>query len=123
MLAKLVLNDVNKSFMTDKGPLPVVNGFNLTVAARQFVAIVGPSGCGKSTLMNIISGTLAPSSSWVLAAQVPIYLGLIAMAGFYLSAIVLLWQRPSWRSRLACPRSRPRPTTPRCTTRARSGRR
>jgi uncharacterized protein len=47
------------------------------------------------------SGILAASSSLVLAAQVPIYLGLIAMAGFYLSGIVLLWQRPSWRSRLA----------------------
>jgi ABC-type nitrate/sulfonate/bicarbonate transport system ATPase subunit len=66
MLAKLVLNDVNKSFMTDKGPLPVVNGFNLTVAARQFVAIVGPSGCGKSTLMNIISGFDQPDSGEVL---------------------------------------------------------
>jgi uncharacterized protein len=47
------------------------------------------------------SGTLAASSSWVLAAQLPLYLGVIAMAAFYLSGIVLLWQRPSWRSRLA----------------------
>jgi uncharacterized protein len=31
----------------------------------------------------------------------PIYLGLIAMAAFYLSGIVLLWRRPAWRSRLA----------------------
>jgi uncharacterized protein len=37
----------------------------------------------------------------VLAAQVPIYLGLIAMAGSYLSGLVLLWRRPEWRSRLA----------------------
>jgi len=47
------------------------------------------------------SGRLASSSGWVLAAQVPIYLGLIAMAGFYLSCLVLLWRRPRWRSRLA----------------------
>lgn len=47
------------------------------------------------------SGRLASSSGWVLAAQVPIYLGLIAMAGFYLSGLVLLWRRPGWRSRLA----------------------
>jgi uncharacterized protein len=47
------------------------------------------------------SGHLASSSGWVLAAQVPIYLGLIAMAGFYLSGLVLLSRRPKWRSRLA----------------------
>jgi uncharacterized protein len=47
------------------------------------------------------SETLAPRSIWVLAAQLPIYLGLIAMAGFYLSAIVLLWREPTWRHRLA----------------------
>jgi uncharacterized protein len=47
------------------------------------------------------SGHLASSSGWVLAAQLPIYVGLIAMAGFYLSSLVLLWRRPGWRSRLA----------------------
>jgi uncharacterized protein len=47
------------------------------------------------------SGRLAPSSGWVLAVQVPIYIGLIAMAVFYLSCLVLLWRRPGWRSRLA----------------------
>jgi uncharacterized protein len=53
-----------------------------------------------STTALTRAGTLAPSSFWVLAAQLPIYLGLIAMAAFYLSAIVLLWHIPRWRSRL-----------------------
>lgn len=48
------------------------------------------------------SGALAPSSFWVVAAQLPISLGLIAMAAFYLSGIVLLWRLPPWRSRLTC---------------------
>jgi uncharacterized protein len=47
------------------------------------------------------AGILAPSSFWVVAAQLPIYLGQIAMAAFYLSVIVLLWRLPAWRSRLA----------------------
>jgi uncharacterized protein len=47
------------------------------------------------------SGALAASSGWVLAAQLPIYLGLIAMAAFYLSSIVLLWRVPAWHDRLA----------------------
>ena len=53
---KLKIDDVSKAFVTDKGVLPVVQGFSLSVAEGEFVAIVGPSGCGKSTLMNIISG-------------------------------------------------------------------
>lgn len=47
------------------------------------------------------AGRLAPSSPLVVAAQVPIYLGILAMAAFYLSALVLLWRRPAWRARLA----------------------
>ena len=54
-----------------------------------------------ATTALVDSGTLAESSSWIVAAQLPIYLGVIAMAAFYLSSIILLWQRPSWRRRLA----------------------
>jgi uncharacterized protein len=64
------------------------------------VGLVG-NALWLSTQALTRSGTLAPSSFWVLAAQVPIYLGLIAMAAFYLSAIVLLWRLPTWRRRLA----------------------
>ena len=47
------------------------------------------------------AGTLAPASPWVIAAQFPIHVGYVAMAGCYLAAIVLLSQRPAWRRRLA----------------------
>ena len=46
------------------------------------------------------SGRLAESSNWVLAAQLPIYLGVLALAAFYLSGLVLLWRKKAWRSRL-----------------------
>ena len=64
------------------------------------IGVVG-NALWVATMALTHSGTLAVSSSWVLAAQLPVYLGVIAMAAFYLSGIVLLWQRPSWRSRLA----------------------
>ena len=47
------------------------------------------------------SGALSRRSPWILAAEAPIYLGLVAMAAFYLSALVLLWRRPAWRRRLS----------------------
>jgi ABC-type nitrate/sulfonate/bicarbonate transport system ATPase subunit len=65
MSAKIVVDDVMKSFETDQGPLQVVNGVSFDVADGEFVAIVGPSGCGKSTLMNIIAGFDRPDQGSV----------------------------------------------------------
>jgi ABC-type nitrate/sulfonate/bicarbonate transport system ATPase subunit len=53
---KIVVRAIKKSFASDKGALPVIDGVSFTVADGEFVAIVGPSGCGKSTLMNVIAG-------------------------------------------------------------------
>jgi uncharacterized protein len=44
---------------------------------------------------------LSPRSDWMLPVRFMIYLGTIALAGFYLSAIVLLYQRDSWRPRIS----------------------
>jgi ABC-type nitrate/sulfonate/bicarbonate transport system ATPase subunit len=64
--AKISVSGLRKSFMSDKGPLPVVEGVSLDVKDGEFVAIVGPSGCGKSTLMNIIAGFERPDAGTVL---------------------------------------------------------
>ena len=65
MSAKISVKDLKKSFDTDQGPLPVVNGVSFDVADGEFVAIVGPSGCGKSTLMSIIAGFDRPDQGSV----------------------------------------------------------
>jgi ABC-type nitrate/sulfonate/bicarbonate transport system ATPase subunit len=53
---KIVVDGITKSFASNKGTLPVIDGVSFSVGDGEFVAIVGPSGCGKSTLMNIIAG-------------------------------------------------------------------
>src|SRR5882672_3592221 len=65
MSAKISVKDLKKSFDTDQGPLPVVNGVSFDVADGEFVAIVGLSGCGKSTLMSIIAGFDRPDQGSV----------------------------------------------------------
>jgi len=65
MRTKIELRDVRKSFVSDKGLLPVVDNVSLTVRDGEFVAIVGPSGCGKSTLLNMIAGFIAPDAGSV----------------------------------------------------------
>ena len=65
--------------------------------------VIGLVGNGIWVLTTKLtdSGALAASSGWALAAQLPIYVGLVALAAFYLSAIVLLWGAPRWRRILA----------------------
>jgi len=49
-----------KSFSSPAGPIDVLNGINLHVTQREFVAVVGQSGSGKSTLLHVL-GTLEPA--------------------------------------------------------------
>jgi NitT/TauT family transport system ATP-binding protein len=53
--SKIVIRDVHKTFSTKKGDVNVLEGVNLDVRDKEFLAIVGPSGCGKSTLLNCIA--------------------------------------------------------------------
>jgi ABC-type nitrate/sulfonate/bicarbonate transport system ATPase subunit len=66
MSEKIVVRNVRKSFMTDKGRLPVVSGISLSVRQSQIVALVGPSGAGKTTLVNIVAGFEKPDEGMVL---------------------------------------------------------
>jgi zinc transport system ATP-binding protein len=54
------------------GSTPVVEDVDLTVAPREFVALVGPNGSGKSTLLRVILGALTPTRGSVrLLGRVP----------------------------------------------------
>jgi len=48
--------DVGKVFPTPKGPLTVVDGFDLKMAKGEFVTLIGHSGCGKSTVLSMAAG-------------------------------------------------------------------
>ena len=54
---------VDKSF---GGTVKALDRVDLTVADREFVAIVGASGCGKTTCLRLAAGFEAPSAGRVL---------------------------------------------------------
>jgi ABC-type nitrate/sulfonate/bicarbonate transport system ATPase subunit len=65
MPAKIVVQDIKKTFSSDKGPLPVLERVSFSVGDGELVAVVGPSGCGKTTLLNIMAGFERPDQGLV----------------------------------------------------------
>jgi len=48
------LDAVKKMYSLGAVRVHALNGINLHITKREFVAVLGPSGCGKSTLLNMI---------------------------------------------------------------------
>ncbi|MGB3798035.1 MAG: nitrate ABC transporter ATP-binding protein [Alteraurantiacibacter sp.] len=47
---------LDKIYPTPKGPLKVVDDFNLMMDRGEFVSLIGHSGCGKSTVLTMAAG-------------------------------------------------------------------
>ena len=60
------LSDVRKTYPTPKGPLTVVDGFDLKMNKGEFVTLIGHSGCGKSTVLSMVAGLTDISSGGVI---------------------------------------------------------
>ncbi|MBW0158058.1 ABC transporter ATP-binding protein [Sedimentimonas flavescens] len=52
----LQYSQLHKIYATPKGPLTVVEDFNLTVKKGEFISLIGHSGCGKSTVLTMTAG-------------------------------------------------------------------
>ena len=59
------IRGVRHAYATKAGPLPVLDGLEITVPEGGFCAVVGPSGCGKSTLTKLIAGLMLPDAGEV----------------------------------------------------------
>ncbi|WP_102222611.1 ABC transporter ATP-binding protein [Acidimangrovimonas sediminis] len=49
-------SQLHKIYPTPKGPLTVVEGFDLKVNKGEFISLIGHSGCGKSTVLTMTAG-------------------------------------------------------------------
>lgn len=52
----LDFSQLHKIYPTPKGPLTVVEGFDLKVNRGEFISLIGHSGCGKSTVLTMAAG-------------------------------------------------------------------
>lgn len=67
------LRNICKAFAKrDGGPLPVLEGINISIRAGEIVGLLGRSGSGKSTLLRIAAGLIKPTSGEVVYRGVPL---------------------------------------------------
>ncbi|MCW2244208.1 ABC transporter ATP-binding protein [Azospirillum canadense] len=57
---------VTKTYPTPKGPLTVVDGFDLKMRKGEFISLIGHSGCGKSTVLSMVAGLTELSSGGII---------------------------------------------------------
>lgn len=86
------IKGVYHAYTTDAGPLPVLNGLELSVPEGGFVAVVGPSGCGKSTLTRLIAGLMKPDQGdvWLHGERVKSPRSTVGMA--FQNPVLLEWR-------------------------------
>jgi lipoprotein-releasing system ATP-binding protein len=72
-MAVLEAHDLHKTYVGgDGGTINVLSGVDLSVSAREMVAIVGASGAGKSTLLHALGALEKPTKGYVVIGGEPI---------------------------------------------------
>jgi len=64
---KLQLKNIQMMFNSGTvNETQIFNDFNLSIKEGQFVSVIGSNGSGKTTMLNLICGSLAPTSGSIL---------------------------------------------------------
>ncbi|WP_341701897.1 nitrate ABC transporter ATP-binding protein [Ferrovibrio sp.] len=66
-------SQVSKVYPTPKGPLTVVENFDLKLRKGEFISLIGHSGCGKSTVLSMIAGLSEISGGGIILDGKEVY--------------------------------------------------
>jgi len=66
MSGRIEVRSLGRDYRDGKQSLTVLDGVDLLIEPRQFVAITGPSGSGKSTLLGLMAGLDRPTRGEVV---------------------------------------------------------
>jgi putative ABC transport system ATP-binding protein len=61
----LTASDLHRTYGTGEAEVHALDGVDVAIDERRFVAVMGPSGSGKSTLMHVLAGLDRPTSGTV----------------------------------------------------------
>jgi putative ABC transport system ATP-binding protein len=61
----LTASDLHRTYGTGEAAVHALDGVDVAIDDRRFVAVMGPSGSGKSTLMHVLAGLDRPTSGTV----------------------------------------------------------
>jgi putative ABC transport system ATP-binding protein len=64
----LTASDLHRTYGTGEAEVRALDGVDVGIDERRFVAVMGPSGSGKSTLMHVLAGLDRPTSGTVQIA-------------------------------------------------------
>lgn len=86
------IKGVTHAYRTEAGPLPVLDGLDISVPQGEFCAVVGPSGCGKSTLTRLVAGLMTPDVGevWLHGERVKSPRNTVGMA--FQNPVLLEWR-------------------------------
>lgn len=89
----LALTAICKSHASSEGPVRVLDGVSLSLAAGETLALTGESGSGKSTLLHLCAGLDAPDSGRIEIAGRPMGPGDAERAALRRGTVGLVFQQ------------------------------
>jgi iron(III) transport system ATP-binding protein len=63
------VHNLRKSFVTQEGQVPALDGVSFEVKSGKFFTLLGPSGCGKTTTLRAVAGLERPDAGEILIGE------------------------------------------------------